>query len=159
MKDLITSCETWLSQSVFNREVLPESYRIYRKDRNDGYGGVLIGIKNQYQSELIITDEDCEMCAVKVNTSTIPSSTLILISVYRPPNRDIPKYHLLCDAIYNMVSSYPNVPIYCAGDFNLPDISWNTNSVSGHQYPLELNNMTLELLFDCGLTQIFELPT
>ena len=60
---------------------------------------------------------------------------------------------------YNMVSSYPNVPIYCVGDFNLPDISRNTNSVSGHQYPLEINNMTLELLFDCGLTQMVELPT
>ena len=58
-----------------------------------------------------------------------------------------------------MVSSYPNVPIYCAGDFDLPDISWNTNSVSGHQYPLEINNMNLELLFDCGLTQMVELPT
>ena len=77
----LTSCEAWLSQSVFDSEVLPESYRVYRKDRIDGCGGVLIEIKNQYQSELIIIDEDCEMCAVKVNASTNPSSTLILISV------------------------------------------------------------------------------
>jgi len=104
--DFITGCETWLSQSVFDSEVLPENYRIYRKDRSDGYGGILIGIKKQYQSEIIDSDNNCEVCAVKVRTSSNSSDIMILISVYRPPNRDVPNYHSLCNAIYNIVSAY-----------------------------------------------------
>ena len=52
--DFITGCETWLSQVVFDSEVLPESYRVYRTDRNDCYGGTLIGLQRQYQFELLL---------------------------------------------------------------------------------------------------------
>ena len=64
--------------------MLPASYRVYRKDRSDGYGGILIGIKRQYQSELFITDDCCEICAVKLKTTRNPNDIMILISVYRP---------------------------------------------------------------------------
>ena len=36
---------------------------------------------------------------------------------------------------------------------------WNTNSVSDHRYPIEINNVTLDLVYDCGFTQMVELPT
>jgi len=83
---------------------------------------------------------------------------IILISVYRPPNSDASNYHLLCSNIYSIVLSNPWAAIYCAGDLNLPDICWNTNSVSGHRYPIEINNVTLDLVSDCGFTQMVELP-
>ena len=84
---------------------------------------------------------------------------MILISVYIPPDRDTWNYQLLCNAIYNIVSSYLRAAIYYASDLNLPDMCWNTNSVSDHRYPIEINNVTLDLVYDCGFTQMVELPT
>jgi len=60
---------------------------------------------------------------------------------------------------FNIVSSNPRAAIYCAGDLNLADICWNTNSLSGYRYPIEINNVTLDLVSDCGFAQMVELPT
>jgi len=84
----------------FDSEVLPDSYRVYRKGRSDGYGGTLVGIKREY---LINTEDDCKICAVKLKMSAKASDKMILISVYRPPNRDTSNYiyQLLCNTIYS----------------------------------------------------------
>ena len=44
--DIIASCETWLTSSILDNEIIPDNYKLYRKDRKDGYDGVLIGIKS-----------------------------------------------------------------------------------------------------------------
>ena len=46
---IIVGTETWLSPNVNNNKVIsPEwSYNIYRKDRPDGYGGVMIAVSKQ----------------------------------------------------------------------------------------------------------------
>ena len=38
--------ETWLSPDILNSEFFPIGYRIFRKDRADGFGGVLIACQN-----------------------------------------------------------------------------------------------------------------
>ena len=43
--DFIIGCETWLKPTITDNEVLPIGYKIHDKDRANGYGGVLIGIK------------------------------------------------------------------------------------------------------------------
>jgi hypothetical protein len=40
--DIILGCETCLNPSVGSQEVMPPGYNTYRKDRSDGYGGVLM---------------------------------------------------------------------------------------------------------------------
>ena len=44
--DIIIGTETWLTPDVLNNEIFPPklNYIVYRKDRTDGYGGVLISI-------------------------------------------------------------------------------------------------------------------
>ena len=46
---IIVGTETWLSPDISNNEVIPAewNYNIYRKDRPDGYGGVMIAISKQ----------------------------------------------------------------------------------------------------------------
>ena len=85
--------------------------------------------------------------------------TVILISVYRPPNRDIQYHYSLFNAIYDIVSAYPKSAIYCAGALNLPDICWSDDSVCGHRYPIKINTSTLSLIADCGLAQVVDFPT
>ena len=80
--------------------------------------------------------------------ATIPSD--LLITSYRP---DIVIYNTKCPSIALLAV------IVCAGDLNLPDICWSTSSVCGYRYPLESNNITLDLVSDCGFTQMVELPT
>lgn len=46
--DVICLTETWLSESIFDQEILPINYNIYRKDRHSGGGGVLIAIKDTF---------------------------------------------------------------------------------------------------------------
>ena len=44
--DIIIGCESHLDSSIPSSEILPPHYRIYRKDRSLGGGGVFIGIRN-----------------------------------------------------------------------------------------------------------------
>jgi hypothetical protein len=43
--EIIIGTETWLNDSVHNSEIFPPNYNIYRRDRRDGFGGVLIAVK------------------------------------------------------------------------------------------------------------------
>ena len=45
------------------------------------------------------------------------------------------------------------------GDFNLPDIDWNTLTIEGHQYPVRVNQTFLDLIAECGLQQQVDFPT
>ena len=83
--DFIIGCETWLKPTITDNEVLPTGYKIHRKDRIDGYGGVLIGIRNIYAFEPLTINAKCEMCAVCVSSPSGHIDSLILISFYRPP--------------------------------------------------------------------------
>ena len=38
---LFIGCETWLSSDISSVEFLPAGYTVFRRDRSDGYGGVL----------------------------------------------------------------------------------------------------------------------
>ena len=44
--DIIFGTEIWLSPEVKSSEIFSPSYNIIRHERNDGCGGVLLGIQN-----------------------------------------------------------------------------------------------------------------
>ena len=50
--DILLGSETHLSCNISNCELFPESYTALRKDRNDGYGGVII----IYKKELLVEE-------------------------------------------------------------------------------------------------------
>lgn len=43
--DVISLCETWFNPTVLGTEILP-GYNIFRRDRDDRGGGVLIAVKS-----------------------------------------------------------------------------------------------------------------
>ena len=43
--DIVAISETWLNSSIHNSEVVPDNYEVFRRDRKDGYGGVLTAVK------------------------------------------------------------------------------------------------------------------
>jgi hypothetical protein len=86
--DVVIGSETWLRPDILDNEFMPPEYKVYRRDRQDGYGGTLIAIKKTIVSEEIeIHDSNLELCCAKVHT--IRNHPLIICSAYRPPNRDV----------------------------------------------------------------------
>ena len=78
--------------------------------------------------------DSCELYAVKPFLPT--NHSLTIIGAHKPPNRDMLYAENLCSTIYYIVSKHPNSFICYLGDFNLPDIDWNTESISSYRYPL-----------------------
>ena len=54
--NIIAGCESWLSPSITSAEVFPSEYIVYRRDRNDGYGGVFIACQSSLISEMLNLD-------------------------------------------------------------------------------------------------------
>ena len=51
------------------------------------------------------------------------------------------------------------MPIWIAGDLNLPDINWNNCAVEGTSYPVSLSNIFLDFISTYGMTQTVNFPT
>ena len=49
--------------------------------------------------------------------------------------------------------------IWLAGDFNLPDIDWSRNAITGHQYKEHSNETFNTLESELGLHQVIDTPT
>ena len=84
---------------------------------------------------------------------------LIICALYRPPNNDLTYMTDLCNILFQIANSYPDSPIWIAGDINLPNIDWRTSCVSNSTYPICLCNLFLNFLQEYGFTQIVNFPT
>ena len=49
--DIVFGTETWLDGNIKDPAVFPRGYKVYRKDRASTDGGVLIAIKDEFDSE------------------------------------------------------------------------------------------------------------
>ena len=47
--DVVGICETWLNESVIDSEIIP-GYSIFRRDREDLGGGVIVAVKGNIQA-------------------------------------------------------------------------------------------------------------
>ena len=83
-----------------------------------------------------------ESVACKVQTNN--GDTLIILTVYRPPNRDLLYMQNLCKLIEDLYIAHKESIIWIAGDFNLPNIDWSINSVTDNAYPLDICNLLID---------------
>ena len=111
--DIIIATEIWLSSSVYSSKFFPSGYVIYRKDRQYGYGGVLLSHKCCYSSQEITLDTNCEVVACKVE---LPSNPLIIVAAYRPPRRDSDYFEEICSVFEDIYHSNPSATIWLGGD-------------------------------------------
>ena len=111
--DIITINETWLCED--EPFAIPE-YKIVRKDRPDGYGGVLIAIKNCIMAEYypLTSHYECTACKVKMSNNR----NLIIICMYIPNSTPITNDNL--DELLQQV----NDPLLMLGDFNAHGQQW-----------------------------------
>jgi len=64
----------------------------------------------------------------------------------------------LCHEITNIVNRNPNSFTCCTGDFNVPDINWDNESIESHNYPVSITQAVLQMSADCGFTQLVDFP-
>ena len=85
--DVLVGTETWLTPDHLSSEYFPtDQYEVFRKDRPDGYGGVLIAVSREFLFEEVHDMRtDGEGLWVKTNFAGQP--TLYLGAFYRPNQR------------------------------------------------------------------------
>jgi len=154
--DVLVISESWLSPDILSAEVLPSQYNVMRKDREDGHGGVLIAYRNSLTCCELSYDSSVEVAAGKF---ILDSQSLIICSLYRPPNRNLEYMQNLCHLLRNICSTNPDTPIWIAGDMNLPNIDWESLSITNNSYPIDLCESFIEFISDNGFTQIVKSPT
>ena len=49
--DIISGSETWLNPNIYSSEIFNSNYEIFRQDRSDKHGGVLLAIKSSLIAE------------------------------------------------------------------------------------------------------------
>ena len=154
--DIITGTETWLSTSVSSSKFFHTEYTVYHRDRTGDYGGVVLAHKSSYNSHQLSLDSDCEIITCQIDLSDNP---LIVLAVYRPPKSDFGYLKKLCLVLENICHVNPSAVVWLGGDLILPDINWRTNSVVHHQYPLCMNELFMNTLANCCLSQLVTFPT
>ena len=156
--DIIFGCETWLTPDISTAEFLPTEYSVFRRDRPDGYGGVLLAFQNTLNAtEYSLSNTyNCEVIAA---TLTHGNEKIIVCSIYRPPLSDATYLQNLISILKDMSCANPTVPIWIGGDLNLPNIDWSTTSVMDNRYPLILCDLVLDFTADFGYLQMVQCPT
>ena len=150
--------ETWLSSDISSVEFLPADYTVFRRDRSDGYGGVLLAFSDNLNvTENKITNH--HECEIVVCTLTYEHQKIIISSIYRPPSTDISYTQNLCNILEEMVASNPNTPLWIGGDLNLPNIDWTNSSILNNRYPMALCNIVLDFVMNHDFSQLVQTPT
>ena len=121
------------------------------------HGGVLLVVSREFTDKQITTDTDKEIIATKISTGC--KTSLVIVSVYRPPNTDIDYALDVCSKIKHIVNTNRSATIWISGDLNLPDIDWKTESIEGHQHSNAINTAFLSAFQELGLAQIVDFPT
>lgn len=140
--DVVIAVETWLDESIKDGEVGHDGYNIFRRDRNNRGGGILVACKEEMKGRLIWSDEDSELMGIKILGG---SNEKEIIAVYRPPgNGESKVLNILKDRLKG------DRGLIIAGDLNLPRIHWDGGSeTSGSKEQQIVNTLINE-----GMTQV-----
>ncbi|CAG2184974.1 unnamed protein product [Mytilus edulis] len=165
--DLICGTESWLKgikpgrdpekNCIKSCEVFPDNYIFHRNDRDSLGGGVFTGIKsNLVSDEKVELVTECEIVWTKVKLKSMKD--LYLASFYMP-HRNMKDIIQLKESINKLADGNKYKQMIIAGDFNCPDIDWDTLVVKPGAQDREVQQALLETSIDLGLTQVQREPT
>ena len=144
--------ESWCDVNTLDCDIALPGYTLFRKDRASGRGGGCL----IYTSSLLKVDYFYHPILDAVEDSvwiTVSCSALYAFvgCIYRAPNGNKHDTPNLISA-FNLVADLPFTHKLIAGDFNMPDIDWTTNST--------LNNTAfLSTINIGGWKQVVRTPT
>ena len=135
--DVIGITETWLHEDILDREIQIPDYNIIRRDRKDGRkgGGVLLMVKHGITVEELDSSNEVESVWCKIGKQT---NNIHLGLCYRPPN-SITEYS---NSLLGEIQHFTTKKSVVMGDFNYPDIDWET--YSGTKVSEDFRNLVLD---------------
>lgn len=144
--------ESWCDINTLDCDIALPGYTLFRKDRASGRGGGCL----IYTSSLLKVDYFYHSILNTVEDSiwiTVSCSAFYAFAgcIYRAPNSTKHGTLNLINA-FNLVADLPFAQKIIAGDFNMPDISWTTNSAPKNPAFLSTINVG-------GWNQIVKSPT
>ena len=141
--------ETWLKKRICDLEILHSGNTIFRKDRTMRVGGsVLLGVRTSSFKSVREVEDNYDLEIIVAEITTLSNMKLLLCSCYRPPNEDQNWIERFNNFLENICSSHLHIVL--AGDFNLPQISWNfPEKTTGFS-----ENAFIELLNDHFMVQL-----
>ena len=129
--NVLSITETWLSDSVFDSEILPTNFIVYRKTE------ALVVVP----SSILPSPPNLEVICVRL-------TDIFLCTVYVPPGSDNDYHESLLNYLTKLASSTDHVVI--VGDFNLPDINWSslngTSTFSNSFCPTHIKGNILDIV-------------
>lgn len=129
------------------------NYTLHRCDRlTKRGGGVLIAIRNHISASQVNVPGNLEMVWLQLHSQC---SDILIGVCYRAPDHHasfISELHDSLSSIFNTLK--PNASVILFGDFNFPNIDWNSLS-SGHQF----DNEFIDLALTFNLSQMITKPT
>ena len=83
-KSLYVICitETWLNNQILDNEIIPQNYKIYRRDRESRGGGVLIAISEDINAKLVHTHTTVELIHIELDIKP----TAHILCIYFSPS-------------------------------------------------------------------------
>ena len=150
-----------LDKNVASSEVLPNDldFDIQWRDRLiDPHGGVLIAARQDLQLRNIHCSETIQLIS---GTVTIEGNkTICIASYYRPLNRTDVAYIDMKRQETDLLMGKNRKDIFLiGGNFNLPDINWETMRAEGTQYLGRISQAFLDIVSDNSLEQMVDFPT
>ena len=145
--DVFLITETWLTDSIYDSEFLPNGYSVYRLDRNSRGGGVAIVTKSTLYTSVHSSPSHGEAITIKLHPNLL--ITCIYISPTCLESDFISTVHYLKEI--TSCSAYNHLII---GDFNAPDIDWSICSAASYK-----SKTLCDLIFELNLHQLMLDPT
>ena len=145
--DISCVTETWLSSNVFDQDILPPGYSIYRSDRGFRGGRVMVAVSSHIPSKCIQVKTLCEL--IIINLHVHPNT--FICCTYVPPSSPSSYYEDISQALHSLPSS--SHPILL-GDLNITEVNWST-----FDSPSPSLSRFCDYLFSLNMLQIVNTPT
>ena len=158
--DVLLLTETKVDSTIKSSEFMPQTYKCFRKDRKRGGGGVLVAVKSYFPSEQVDVQSECETVWASIDMRY--SRKLYVGAFYRPPDKGAEPLDELDNVIGNIQSkckNNSNATIILGGDFNAPDINWESGHTFNFSKAKPLHERLIEIFQDHHLTQLQRDPT
>ena len=108
--------ETWLNENVDDTTVTLEGFKVCRKDRSDGKGGVALYVTDKLNWNALETPTTIECCAVQVNPSD--EAPFIVAAIYRPPRSSTSDFIPSLQNLLTFLCNQGCLDVFVLGDFN-----------------------------------------
>lgn len=155
--DIIVLTETWLNESVRDSEIFSaqKCYNIFRCDRSSKRGGgVLVAVNHNFECSQVNVTTNLEFTCVQISVNF---TKFLLCVCYRPPSTPLGFCNDLHDTLNTIHIKFSNQQIFLFGDFNFPDVNWQSPAISSEETCESSNFVALCSTF--SLTQVITEPT